>query len=182
MRLLKILFSVVYLICNLHTSLNAQSSTLEGNTSTLITVFDDTLAGVTAAKVLRPYAGHTGWIRVGDYKIFALYFRFNSTGTTGIATTDTIEVLMEQYAGTERPTADSTGFLEAEAAGTVATRESIVTFNSTSIVNTPRQFVSYHGSGDPEIALAQYVRFYSRLVNGFTGSGLAVKIVLMRQP
>ena len=180
MRLLKILFSV-YLICNLHTSLFAQSSTLEGNTSTLITVFDDTLAAA-FTKTMKPFAGHTGWIRVGDYKIFTLYFQFNSTGTTGIATTDTIEILMEQYAGTAVPTSDSTGFLEAEAAGTVATRESIVTFNSTSITATPKQFVSYHGSGDPEISLTQYVRFYSRVVNGFTGAGLAVKILLMRQP
>lgn len=178
-----ILLISLCLLCNLHIRFaNAQSTETVGRTSNFVTVYNDTLAGVTTAKVLIPYAGHSGWMRVGDYTLFALYFRFDATGVTGVATTDTIEILMEQYVGTAAPTADSVGFLEGTAAGTVPTRESIITFDSANLIDTPRMFVSYHGSGDPELSLTQFVRFYSRVVNGFTGAGLGMEMLLMRQP
>ncbi len=182
MKKLVSIIVTICLSCILQSSLQAQSVQVTGTTSNMITVYNDTLAGATT-KVLKPNAGHSGWIRTSDYKFFSMYVTFDKTGVTGFATSDTVKILMEQYADPDtRPVLATVGYYEAEDPGTVPTREELIVYDSTNITDNARTFFSFHGSGDPEIALSRFVRFYSKVVGGFTGAGLGMKLVLVRQP
>ena len=89
---------------------------------------------------------------------------------------------MTQYADGDVPTSASTEFLEATLPGTVPTREVLAAYDSTNITDNLKTFFSFHGTGDPEIALGTWVRFHTRVVGGFTGSGLGLKFAFMKQP
>lgn len=146
-------------------------------------IFNGALTTANTA-VLKPSTAHSGWIAVGAYQTFTVYVEFDTTGilARGLTSVDSVEISMEQWGLTTQPGSSSTGFLEKEAIGTVAIREVIALYDSTTIFATPKTFISFHGSGDPEIALATYVRFYRRVVGGFTGAGLNLTYTFIRQP
>ena len=173
-----LLFLLVLLILASATVSWSQTRIVE-RTTKLVEVYNDTLAGATT-KVIKPSAAHSGWIAVGAYQTFAAYVKFTDPGSIGFTSADTVKVLMEQWGSTTQPTSGSTGYFEATAAGTVPTRETIVTYDSTN--TTLPTFISFHGTGDPEIALATYVRFYSTVIGGFTGAGLTMQLIFARQP
>lgn len=180
------LFLSIYLACNLQSSLQAQNITVAGRVPMFRVIYDDTLAGA-VTKVLLPSVGHKGWFRIDQSQFFSGWVTFDLTGLTGLTSVDTVEILMEQYSdgagSTENvPTSASTCFFEAEAPGTIPARESLALYDSTNITDNLRTFFSFHGTGDPEIALGTWVRFYTRVVGGFTGSGLGFKFAIKQQP
>ena len=86
---------------------------------------------------------------------------------------------MEGWLGSTPPTLASQGFWE-KATGA---RTLVTSFDSTSVASHQNYYVSFHGSGDPEMALLDYVRFYSQVVGGFaTGGGINLTVILKSQP
>ncbi len=172
-----ILFSFV-------TKSQSQSVVIVGNEMDFELVYDDTLAAA-GTNTLLPSVGHSGWFRTLEFEFFAGWVTFDTTGFAagiGLTSVDSVEISMEQYAAGTGPTSSSAGFLEHEAPGTVPTREVIALYDSTQIVANPNTFISYHGSGDPEMAPGTYIRFTVRVVGGFTGAGLGFKFGFTRQP
>jgi len=174
------LFLSIYLACNLQSSI-AQSVNIAGRDANFQVIFDDTLAGATT-KILLPSVGHKGWFRVDQYQFFSFWVDFGSPSSIGLTSVDSVEFLMEQYSNDDVPTSASAEFLEKEAVGTASTREVIAIYDSTQITDNDKTFISFHGTGDPEIAPGTWVRFRSRVVGGFTGAGLAVKLGFLKQP
>lgn len=181
MKLLKILLLSIYLICNLHTSLYSQSVNIAGRDANFQVIYDDTLAGATT-KVLLPSVGHRGWFRIAQYQFFSGWVTFTDPGSIGLTSADSVEISMEQYANGDVPTSASVGFYEVTAAGGNPIREVLAIYDINIIQDTNPTFFSFHGTGDPEIALGTWVRFYVRVVGGFIGVGLTMRFGLMKQP
>lgn len=159
----------------------SQSVTVVGREMDFELVYNDTLA-IARTFVLIPSPGHSGWFRTGDFQFFAGWVTFTDPGSIGLTNVDTVEISMEQWSDTLGPTAASVGFYEVTAAGGNPIREVLATYDIDIIQDTNPTFFSFHGSGDPEMAPGVYVRFYVRLVGGFTGVGLSMKFGITRQP
>ena len=182
----KLVLSIVsvLLLLSIVSEVRSQAVYITGREADFGIIYDDTLAAA-VTKALLQSVGHSGWFHTGDYQFFFSWITFDTTGFSagiGLTSVDTVEILMEQYSSLTKPTSSSTSFLEWEAPGTVPAREIIATYDSTLIVANPNTFISFHGSGDPEMAPGTYVRFYVRVVNGFTGAGLGFKLGLFKQP
>jgi hypothetical protein len=163
--------------------LGAQTN-IQGYNAQFEVVFDDSLAAA-ITKVIKPSTAHRGWFRIDQYKFFSGWVTFDTTGFgagIGFTSADTVKILMEQYADDDVPASSATGFYELEAVGTVPTREQVAIYDSTLIIDNLKTFVSFHGTGDPEIAPGTWVRFYTKVVGGFTSGGLGLKLGFFKQP
>lgn len=141
-------------------------------------VYDDSLAAA-LTKVLS-YQNRQ-WYRVDEYQFFGIGVQFDTTGFAdgiGLTSADTVEISCEFWFDDSRPANSDTGFLNSE----TLTRTVLATYDSTNIVDNPKTIIPLHGPGDPEIIFNTAMRFYVRVVGGFTSGGLGFKVTFGRQP
>lgn len=175
---------LVGLLIALPVFLPAQNVTVAGRARHSTVVFDDSLlAAVTKSLPARP--GHGGWHDLSSYQFSSAWVTFTSDASdgffagAGFTTGDTVRVTYEGYADPDTASVNSStvGFVEhAEGA-----RKVLFDFVVGDTTN-PRRYVSFHGSGDPELALMDFVRFHSEIIGTLTSPGLGMRLTLKRQP
>lgn len=179
---LVVAFLVFASLYNFYTKAYAQE-TISGYDAKYDVVFNDSLA----AAITKALNAHhiRGFTRTDSYHYFSFWAEFDTSGFAdgiGLTSADTVKIWMEQYASDAVPSSSSTGFYELEDVGTVPDRELIATYDSTIIVDNPKTFTSFHGTGDPEISPGTWVRFFVQTIGGFTNGGLALKAGFFKQP
>ena len=105
----------------------------------------------------------SGWYDVSNYKFFGAFVSI-STDCTYWASTglDTAQIVFsfEEFVGATAATASTKGYYEDGDTG----RQTILTISAADTSNAQsgvlRLYKSFHGSGDPDIAPGQYIRFY----------------------
>lgn len=161
-----------------HIGVYAQPSEISGRRASVKVVYNDSLAAA-VTKALT-YKGRQ-WISVDEFQFFSVGFQFDTTGFAagiGFTSVDTVEISMESWLDDSSPSKSSVGFLPLN----TKKRTIIATFDSTTVIDFPKTFVSFHGASDPTLSPAKAVRFYSRVVNGFTSGGLKLKVTFFEQP
>lgn len=175
---------VLFLSLLLATASFSQDVNIVGSESTPVRVFSDTV--LATSKILRTGGtSQTGWYKIGNYKYFSFWLTLvKPTGLANwddaFAAGDSIWITYETFtSAASSPSSASTAFYESgdDSAKTLL----VITPADTA---HPYIFKSFHGSGDPELAPAEYIRFRYQVeyAGGLATTGIGLVSDLMRQP